>query len=43
VVGEVIRRHGILPQTYYARKSKYAGMEVSEASSTRQRTRAEFP
>ena len=36
VVGEVIRRHGISPQTYYAWKSKYAGMEVSEARRLKQ-------
>lgn len=30
-VGEVIRRHGITPHTYYRWKSKFAGMEVSEA------------
>jgi putative transposase len=30
-VGEVIRRHGITPHTYYRWKAKYAGMEVSDA------------
>ena len=30
-VGEVIRRHGISAHTYYRWKSKFAGMEVSEA------------
>lgn len=30
-VGEVIRRHGVAPKTYYRWKTKYAGMEVSEA------------
>ena len=35
-VGEVIRRHGISPQTYYAWKAKYAGMEVSEARRLKQ-------
>lgn len=31
MVGEVIRRHGISPRTYYAWKAKYGGMEISEA------------
>ena len=30
-VGEVIRRHGITSHTYYRWKSKFAGMDVSEA------------
>lgn len=30
-VGEVIRRHGLAPKTYYRWKSKYAGMDVSDA------------
>jgi putative transposase len=30
-VGEVIRRHGLAPKTYYRWKAKYAGMEVSDA------------
>ena len=30
-VGEVIRRHGIAAHTYYRWKSKYSGMDVSEA------------
>ena len=30
-VGEVIRRYGLSPKTYYAWKAKYGGMEVSEA------------
>jgi putative transposase len=30
-VGEVIRRHGISAHTYYRWKSKFAGMDVSEA------------
>ncbi len=30
-VGEVIRRHGVTPKTYYRWKAKYAGMDVSEA------------
>ena len=29
-VGEVIRRHGISPASYYKWKSKYGGLEVSE-------------
>src|SRR2546425_12188191 len=35
-VGEVIRRHGVSPQTYYAWKAKFAGMEVSEARRLKQ-------
>jgi len=30
-VKDVIREHGISEQTYYRWKSKYGGMEVSEA------------
>ena len=30
-VAEVIRRHGVTPHTYYRWKSKFAGMDVSEA------------
>ena len=30
-VKELIRKHGICEQTYYSWKSKYGGMEVSEA------------
>ena len=30
-IGEVIRRHGVTPKTYYRWKAKYAGMDVSEA------------
>ncbi len=30
-VGEVIRRHGVAPKTYYRWKAKYAGMDVNEA------------
>ena len=30
-VGEVIRRHGVTPKTYYRWKAKYGGMDVSEA------------
>jgi putative transposase len=30
-VGEVIRRHGVTPKTYYRWKAKFAGMDVSEA------------
>jgi len=29
---EVCRRHGLSPATFYKLKSKYGGMEVSEAS-----------
>lgn len=35
-VGEVIRRHGISAHTYYRWKSKYGGMEVSEARRLKQ-------
>ena len=35
-VGEVIRRHGVSPHTYYAWKAKFAGMEVSEARRLKQ-------
>ena len=30
-VGDVIRRHGISVHTYYRWKTKYAGMDVSDA------------
>lgn len=30
-VGEVVRRHGVTPKTYYRWKAKFAGMDVSEA------------
>ena len=36
VVGEVIRRRGISPKTYYAWKAKYGGMEISEARGLKQ-------
>ena len=29
---EVCRRHGLSPATFYKRKAKYGGMEVSEAA-----------
>ena len=35
-VGEVIRRHGVAPKTYYAWKAKYGGMEISEARRLKQ-------
>lgn len=35
-VGEVIRRHGLAPKTYYRWKAKYAGMEVSDAKRLRE-------
>ncbi len=35
-VGEVVRRHGISAHTYYRWKSKYGGMEVSEARRLKQ-------
>ena len=31
VVKEIIRRHGVSEQTFYRWKSKFGGMEVSEA------------
>lgn len=31
VVGEVLGRHGIASKTYYSWKTKYAGMELSDA------------
>ena len=34
-VGEVIRRHGLAPKTYYRWKAKYVGMEVSDAKRLR--------
>ena len=34
-VGEVIRRHGVAPKSYYRLKAKYAGMEVSDAKRLR--------
>ena len=30
-VGEVIRRHGVTPKTYYRWKAKFTGMDVSDA------------
>jgi putative transposase len=35
-VGEVLRRHGVTPHTYYRWKTKFAGMEVSDARRLRQ-------
>jgi putative transposase len=35
-IGEVIRRHGISPKTYYRWKAKFAGMEISDARRLRQ-------
>ncbi len=34
--GELCRRHGITPASFYRWKSKYGGMEVSEAKRLRQ-------
>jgi len=34
-VGEVIRRHGLSPKTYYRWKAKFAGMELSDAKRLR--------
>ena len=30
-IGDVVRRHGISAHTYYRWKTKYAGMDVSDA------------
>ncbi len=35
-VKEIIRRHGIAEQTFYRWKSKYGGMEVSDARRLRE-------
>ena len=35
-VADLIRKHGISEQTYYRWKSKYGGMEVSEARRLRE-------
>lgn len=35
-VGEVLRRHGVSPKTYYGWKAKYGGLEVSEARRLKQ-------
>ena len=35
-VGEVLRRHGVAPKTYYSWKTKYTGLEVSEARRLKQ-------
>jgi len=34
-VGEVVRRDGVAPKTYYRWKAKFAGMEVSDAKRLR--------
>ncbi len=34
-VGEICRRHGICQQTYYRWRSRYHGLEVSEAKRLR--------
>jgi putative transposase len=34
--GEICRKHGICEQTYYRWKSKYGGLDVSEARRLRQ-------
>jgi putative transposase len=34
--GELCRRHGISPQTFYGWKKKYHGMDVSDARRLRQ-------
>lgn len=36
VVGEVLRRHGITPKTYYRWKAKFGGLEVSDARRLKQ-------
>ena len=35
VVAELCRKHGMSSATYYARKAKYGGLEVSEAKRLR--------
>jgi len=35
-VGELCRKHGISPATYYAWKSKYGGMSASELKRTKE-------
>ena len=35
-LAEVVRRHGISEQTFYRWRSKYGGMEVSEAARLRE-------
>ena len=36
IVADVIRKHGIADGTYYRRKAKYGGMEVSDAKRLKQ-------
>lgn len=35
-VGEVLRRHGVSAHTYYRWKTKFAGMDVSDAKRLKQ-------
>lgn len=35
-IGEVIRRHGVTPKTYYRWKAKFSGMDVSDARRLKQ-------
>lgn len=35
-VGDVLRRHGVVPKTYYRWRAKFGGMEVSDARRLRQ-------
>ncbi len=35
-IGEVIRRHGVTPKTYYRWKAKFGGMDVSDARRLKQ-------
>ena len=37
-VGEICQRHGISDATFYIWRSKYGGLEVSEAKRSRRRT-----
>lgn len=35
-IPDLLRKHGIAPQTYYRWKSKYGGLELSEAKRLKQ-------
>lgn len=36
VVGEVLRRHGVAPKSYYQWKAKYGGLELSDLKRLKQ-------